>query len=181
MGITHDQIVTALAEPTAPSKIKFLPRSIFAKVEGAVTKHRALALPFIDARYVQERLDEIAGPLGWQSKIEYFGGFVCVGIAIRDPNSGEWVWKWDTGQDEASNQAPAENGDDDDMSDYGRSIVSQGIKRAAYQWNIGRDLYTLPKRWVPCTVKKIGGDKEVFKAWDVPDVHAFITGRTPAI
>jgi hypothetical protein len=174
--MTHTEIVKALAEPTLPAKIKFLPRSVFAKQEGAAVKHRALALPFIDARYVQERLDEIAGPLGWQSKIEYFGGFVCVGIAIRDPDTGEWVWKWDTGQDEASSQVPTENGDDD-MSDYGRSIVSQGIKRAAYQWNIGRDLYTLPKRWVPCTVKKIG-EKEVFRAWDVPDVYAFITANT---
>ena len=176
---THVDIVKALALPTPPLKIKFLPKSVFSKLEGVVTKYRALALPFIDARYVQERLDEIAGPLGWQSKVEYFGGFVCVGIGIRNPDNGEWVWKWDTGQDEASNQAPAENGDggEDDRSDYGRSVVSQGLKRAAYQWNIGRDLYKLPKRWVPCTVKKIG-EKEVFKAWDVPDVYAFITAST---
>lgn len=175
MAPTHDQIIAGLALPTPPDKIKFLPRSIFGKAEGDGVKWRALALPFIDARYVQERLDEIAGPLGWQSKVEYFGGFICVGIAIRDPDTGEWVWKWDTGQDEASNQAPSENGDDDDdMSGYGKSVVSQGLKRAAYLWNIGRDLYALPKRWVPCTVKKVK-EKDVFRAWDVRDVYAFIT------
>lgn len=109
----------------------------------------ALALAYIDARDVMERLDHVCGPAGWQSKFTETpsGRVLCeIGILI----DGEWVWKMDGAG------ATAVEGE--------KGGISDALKRAAVQWGVGRYLYDLDAPWVPCEVNSRGG-KTYWKKW----------------
>jgi|GEM_PF-737801 len=104
---------------------------------GATNKDdtKALALAYIDARAVMERLDEVVGPMNWTDTYdEWKGGAVKAGIGIR--NEEGWVWKYD--------------GADDSDFEATKGGFSDAFKRAAVKWGIGRYLYQLPAVWVPC-------------------------------
>lgn len=110
---------------------------------------KALALAYLDARDVMDRLDNVCGPENWQSRyVETAKGRVLceIGIKVGD----EWVWKSDGAGDTA---VEGEKGG-----------ISDALKRAAVQWGIGRYLYRLDAVWAPCeTYQK--GDKLHWKAW----------------
>jgi len=103
---------------------------------GSMTKDktRGLALAYLDARNVMERLDEVCGPLGWQdSYVETPTGRVICTISINfGPN--EWVSKSDGA------------GNTDIEGDKGG--ISDAFKRAAVKWGVGRYLYALESPWV---------------------------------
>jgi len=95
-------------------------------------KTKGMALAYIDARDVMERLDEVCGPGGWQCKYSHTATkTVCdIGIKVGD----EWIWKADGA------------GDSDIEAEKG--ALSDAFKRAAVKWGIGRYLYELPSPWV---------------------------------
>lgn len=114
-----------LSAPFPPAKISWR--------VGAMTKDKtkAMALAYIDARDVMERLDDAVGPANWQSEYSHTHPAVCrIGIKI----DGEWVWK--------SNGA----GDTDVEAEKG--ALSDAFKRAAVLWGIGRYLYDVKSPWV---------------------------------
>jgi hypothetical protein len=92
-------------------------------------------LAYIDARDVQNRLDEVVGAENWQVDYKVVGNLFMAGIGIRvptetpDKNYFEWVWKWDTGTE--SN------------IEVDKGLVSDAFKRAAVQWGVGRFLYDI--------------------------------------
>jgi hypothetical protein len=116
----------ALASPFPPASVSWR--------VGSTTsdKKRGMALAFIDARDVMERLDAVCGPAGWQCDYPHANGkTVCrIGIKVGD----EWVWKADGA------------GDTDVEAEKG--ALSDAFKRAAVRWGIGRYLYDLPSPWV---------------------------------
>lgn len=152
---TMTDVAAKLAEPTPFDEIRFVPQNV------DVNERTALALPYYDARFVQQRLDDSCGPFGWQSDIKEVKGFVCVGIGIIDPESSRWLWKWDTGQEE---QGQAVDADDDEIGGA-KAIVSRGIKRAGVQWGIGRDVYGMAKKRKACDLRQGKGGKMVFARW----------------
>ena len=95
-------------------------------------KTKGLALAYLDARDVMERLDLVCGPAGWQSRYPHANGkTVCeIGIKCGD----EWIWKADGA------------GDTDVEAEKG--ALSDAFKRAAVRWGIGRYLYGLGNTWV---------------------------------
>ena len=93
-------------------------------------KTKGIALAYLTARDVMERLDNVCGPANWQCRYPFTG---CCDIGIRI--NGEWVWK--------ANGA----GQTDIEGDKG--IFSDAFKRAAVLWGIGRYLYDLPNTWFP--------------------------------
>ena len=101
---------------------------------GSTTKDksRGMALAYIDARDVMERLDEVCGFDGWQCRYPHANGkTVCeIGIRIKD----EWIWKADGA------------GDTDVEAEKG--ALSDAFKRAAVRWGVGRYLYDLAAKWV---------------------------------
>jgi hypothetical protein len=102
-------------------------------------KFRALALAYIDARNVMERLDAVCGPENWSDRMEETPQKrVLCGLSINI--NGEWVMKWDGA------------GETDVEGDKG--ALSDALKRAAVKWGIGRYLYSLPNVWVPCEVNQ---------------------------
>ena len=102
-------------------------------------EHIGLALAYIDARDVQDRLDRVVGPHRWSSEHFDCGGgrLGCrIGIWLGE----HWVWKSDGA---GATQVEAEKG-----------AFSDAFKRAAVHWGIGRYLYDLGNTWVPCEMVK---------------------------
>lgn len=108
-------------------------------------KTKCLAVPFIDARDVMNRLDEAVGIARWRDG--YFtmpdGSVVC---RLELNLGGEWIAKEDVGG----------QSDQPDEGDRAKAAHSDALKRAAVKWGIARYLYALPTYWVAYDEKKRG-------------------------
>jgi hypothetical protein len=125
--MTREEIFAALAEPFDPDEVKFKP--------AVVSGNRAMALGYVDARVVMDRLDDVLGPGNWQTHYrELQDGVVCV---LRVRVEGEWVEHEDVG-------SFSEQPDDGDKL---KAAFSDSLKRVAVHLGIGRYLYRLPRQW----------------------------------
>lgn len=97
---------------------------------------KALALAYLDARDVMDRLDSVCGSENWQDRYEFSGVRTICYLSIRV--NDEWISKADGA------------GDTDVEAEKG--AISDALKRAAVKWGIGRYLYDLGNTWVPCEV-----------------------------
>jgi hypothetical protein len=102
----------------------------------------ALALAYLDARDVMDRLDEVCRPEGWQDSYSETprGRLICT-LSVLTPD-GHWIAKSDGA------------GDTDVEGDKG--AISDAFKRAAVKWGIGRYLYDLSNVWAPCELNQNG-------------------------
>jgi len=126
------------------------PRDAISWRAQSVTKQgdKALALAYIDARDVMDRLDEVCGVPNWQDRYEFHGSRTICYLSIRVGD--EWITKADGA------------GDSDVEAEKG--AISDALKRAAVKWGIGRYLYSLKSPWVPCECADFGGKKQ-WKRW----------------
>jgi hypothetical protein len=92
-----------------------------------------MALAYIDARDVMDRLDAVCGPDGWQTRYTHVDKKTVCEIDIWVEGRG-WVTKADGA------------GDSDIEAEKG--ALSDAFKRAAVRWGIGRYLYHLASPWV---------------------------------
>lgn len=130
-----------------------------------VTKEgdKALALAYIDARDVMDRLDQVVGPMNWSTSYDVHPNVTICSIAIRI--NGEWVTKADGA------------GDTDVEAEKGR--ISDSLKRAAVHWGVARYLYAIPSPWVPCD-SYMRGEKMVWKRWTAnPWDYVKLTAKPP--
>lgn len=123
------ELMAALAAPFDPDDVKFKP--------AVISGNRALALAYIDARAVMDRLDEVLGAENWQDEYEFLPDGSCL-CRLRVRIDGEWILKMDVG---GESEQP-------DEGDRRKSAVSDALKRAAVKFGIGRYLYRLPQQWV---------------------------------
>lgn len=123
-----EEIFRALAAPFPPERVSWR--------VGSVTKDgkKAMALAYIDARDVMERLDAVVGPGRWQRRHPHVNGTTTCEIDLWLADMGGWVTKTDGAGDTA---VEAEKGS-----------LSDSFKRAAVNWGVGRYLYDLPSPWV---------------------------------
>jgi hypothetical protein len=128
-------LVELLGAPFDETEIKFKP--------GVVAGNRALALPYVDARAIQDRLDEALGVAGWQDEYECLpdGSVVC---RLRLKINGEWITKMDVG---GQSEQP-------DEGDRRKAAFSDALKRAAVKFGIGRYLYRQEAQWVDYDAQK---------------------------
>lgn len=122
------QIQDALAAPFDASEVKHKP----AVVKG----NRALALHYVDARTIMDRLDNVVGVAGWRDEYEFLpdGSCLCrLSVKIGD----EWITKVDVGGESEQK----------DEGDRHKAAVSDALKRAAVKFGVGRYLYRLPSQW----------------------------------
>lgn len=126
---TAEQIFAALAAPFDERDVRFKPQT--------VSGNRAMAVAYIDARLVLDRLDAVLGGENWQDDYEQLqdGSMLC---RLRVRVNGEWITKADAGG--ASKQP--------DAGDRIKSAFSAALKRAAAKYGIGRYLYRVPYQWV---------------------------------
>lgn len=135
-------IVRRLSAPFPRDQISWRAQNL--KSDGTA----ALALAYIDARDVMDRLDEVCGPENWQDRYEFHGARTICNLSVR--LDGEWITKADGA------------GDTDVEGEKG--AISDALKRAAVKWGVGRYLYSLESPWVPCESYDAGGKKR-WKRW----------------
>lgn len=121
-----------LALPFSPDRVSWRLGTI------SKEKLRGLALAYIDARDVMQRLDEVVGPENWQDRYEVHGGkticYLSISAVVCDGPGDAWITKSDGA------------GDSDIEAEKG--AISDAFKRAAVKWGIGRYLYDLDSPWV---------------------------------
>lgn len=120
------EMFAALAAPFTPSQVSWRIGSTTAD------KKRGMALAYIDARDVMQRLDEACGAANWQCRYPHAGAkTVCeIGVRVNE----EWIWRADGA------------GDSDVEAEKG--ALSDAFKRAAVRFGVGRYLYDMPSPWV---------------------------------
>lgn len=125
----------ALQAPFSEDEIKWKPQ--------AVKGDRALAIAYIDARLVMDRLDEVVGGENWSDSYQVLGeGNVMCSLSLRI--NGDWITKSDVGG----------QSDQPDAGDRQKAAFSDSFKRAAVKFGIGRFLYSLKQSWEPYDVAK---------------------------
>lgn len=129
------EIIRRLTAEFDANEIKWKP----AMVKG----DRCLALCYLDARAIMDRLDSVVGVMGWKDAYRILddGCVVCkLSIQIGD----KWITKSDVG-------SPSEQGD---FGDRRKAAFSDALKRAAVKFGIGRYLYSMPSQWVDYDAQK---------------------------
>lgn len=125
---------------------KFKPSELDYRVDRAGIskqgKKWAMVFAHLDARCVQDRLDEVFGIFGWKDSYrEIDGGYICR-IEIKDED-GNWIGREDGA--EKSKFEPIKGG------------LSGALKRAAVHFGIGRYVYNLPAMFVQIVDKNTKG------------------------
>lgn len=128
-------------------------------------KTKGMALAYVTNRAIQNRLDEVFGIFGWRNEfIEWKGGAQLCGISVKFGD--EWITKWDGAAD--SNMESVKGG------------LSDSMKRAAYQWGIGRYLYKLEGQWVPLRDGKYLAEIPMLPDWALPEGVTQRTNSAPS-
>lgn len=145
----------ALAAPFPPDRISWR--------VGSTTqdKKKGMALAYIDARDVMERLDATCGPAGWQCRYPHAAQKTVCAIGIRCGE--EWVWK--------------EDGAGDSDVEAEKGAMSDAFKRAAVKWGIGRYLYDVASPWV--ALEAAGRSYKIADS-ELPKLHALLRGGAPS-
>ncbi len=123
-----EQLLAALAAPFEAGEVKAKP--------AAVSGNRALAIFYVDARVIQDRLDSVVGVAGWSDDYTVLPDG-CVSCKLRCKIDGEWITKMDVG---GKSEQP-------DEGDQMKAAFSDSLKRAAVKFGVGRYLYRTPSVW----------------------------------
>jgi len=97
----------------------------------------AVVVPYVDAREVQERFDLAFGAENWQNTYDPESGSSSISVKFEN----DWITKSDVG---VETKVEKEKGK-----------ASDAFKRAAVLWGVGRDLYQIGEKVLPCTPKKV--------------------------
>jgi len=123
----------------------------------------ATVLAYITNRAIMQRLDEVFGCMGWQNEYkEWHNNSQLCGISVYNKETKEWVTKWD--------------GADNTNIESTKGGLSDSMKRAGYQWGIGRYLYNLESNFAETSLdKKQGWNKAKTKEnkwfyWKTPNL-----------
>lgn len=136
---TAEQVMLDLRRPFAPSDIKW--RVQQAGISKS-SKPYMILIPYVNARAIQARLDDVMGIGNWKNEfMPIDGGFLC-GLSLRI--DGEWITKWDGAQ--RTNIEAIKGG------------ISDAQKRAAVEWGIGRYLYDLESSFAECWIVESRND-----------------------
>ena len=130
-----NEILAALAAPFDLLDLKCKP--------GPVSGNRAMAIFYIDARAVQDRLDEVMGVAGWADDYDVLPDHSVI-CRLKLRIGGEWIVKCDVG---GQSEQP-------DEGDRCKAAFSDALKRAAVKFGIARCLYRVPPQWCDYDAQK---------------------------
>jgi hypothetical protein len=147
--MTNDK-VKDLQMPFAPNEVQWR-LMLTTQKDG---RHSGLAVPYLDSRAIQKRLDAVVGAGNWQNTFKLYQtgnakdptAHICI-ISIYDDERKEWVSK--------------SNGAGNTDIEPVKGGMSDALKRAASMWNIGRYLYDFEAQWV--NVEMRGNSKVIAK------------------
>ena len=106
-----------------PQDIEIRPAQV---KDGKVT-----LLLYQNSRTAMDALDRSFGEFGWQMEYRAVGEQIYGCLSIKDPDTGEWISKMDTGEE---SNISAQKGQSSDI-----------LKRCAVRFGYGRELYTAPR------------------------------------
>jgi hypothetical protein len=149
----QDELMKKLGAPFLPDEIEWRVQSAGLN-DG---KPWAIVVPYVQARAIQQRFDDVVGLFGWQQKFEKWHEFTddgkivysqLCGIGLYCDNADlhpmqEWIWKYDGA--ECTKIEGIKGG------------LSKAFIRAAVHWGPGRDLYSLPTTFAECSLQKVHG------------------------
>ena len=119
------------------SKLSEPIKSVKWRVQSA-KNGRAVCVPYVDARDVMDRLDEVCGMENWQDRHREEKGHIYCEVGIKV--NGNWIWKSDVGSESNIEGSKGESSD--------------SFKRACVKWGVGRFLYSIPPVVLPTTQYK---------------------------
>ena len=151
-----NEIIAKLSAPFPPAKISWR----VGPTNNKDNPTSGIALAYIDARDVQDRLDEVCG-VNWQSRYPHAAQKTVCEIGIKI--DGEWYWR-------------ADGAGDTDM-EAEKGSLSDAFKRAAVKWGVGRYLYDVDSPWVD-VVKK--GKSVVIAEKELPRLQKLLPGSKVA-
>lgn len=122
----------------------------------------ALALAYVDARAVMDRLDSVFGYGYWYDEYEHLNNGVICKLTVVDPKGRFTVTKQD-GSPETAVEAF-------------KGGISKALVRAAVKFGIGRYLYNLEENFVETSKER----KEGWKAAKTKD-HQYFYWKEPAL
>lgn len=141
-SITLPSLKEDLQQPFPVEQIKFLPKSPRKDEQG---RWSCLALPYVDKRSYEDRLNELAfGAWSTPSTPPFVAGnklIVPVTLVLCE------VVRTDYG--EAFLSSTTRGGEAHEEENSATVAYSQGFRRACAQFGLGRYLYNLTKAWVP--------------------------------
>ena len=151
MSDTMIDILAKLKAPFPADQISWRP--------GKVCKDnkKGLALAYIDARDVMDRLDEVVGE--WQDSYEEIAGRLVCKITI--------------------NGITRTDGAGDTAIEGEKGGLSDAFKRAAVKWGIGRYLYRLPAQWVELDQYKQFKRIPSLPKWALPESNGHRANAEP--
>ncbi|MDK1289813.1 Rad52/Rad22 family DNA repair protein [Pseudoalteromonas umbrosa] len=131
MKLTAEKAQELLSDPFEAHDVEFLVTDKVISKDGSVW---VKVVPYITARAVQQRLDDIFGLTGWRNEFrEVKGGQMCgLSLLIED----QWITRWDG--------APLTE------IEALKGALSGAGKRAAVQFGIGRYLYAIEPYFINC-------------------------------
>ncbi len=135
------EILKALEEPFPLEVVKWRTGSTNKRNWKEGDKRWGMALAYIDARIVRDRLNDVCGAF-WQSRHIGISASI-VGCEVGIMIAGDWLWRSD-----------GAGGTDVETE---KGAMSDAFKRAAVMWGVGRYLYNVPSKWV-----------ELDEKWQIP-------------
>ena len=138
----------------------------------------AMVLCYVQARPIQERLDEVFGVLGWQTEYKEFkDGLVCrLSVQHQNPKDDDMLVGY------KEDGAPST-----DVEPFKGGLSKAFVRVAASGYGIGRYLYNLDVTWAHCSAIKENGwnkayDKKTSKSywWQTPQLPDWaLSGESP--
>lgn len=134
-----------LREPFGADEIKFRIQSTFER-NGETS---AVVVTYVDARAIQDRLDDVVGPENWSFD---WTPLITTGTAVMAAKGTLTIFG-----------VPKSDAGDAGDTEPTKASVSDAQKRAAVQWGMGRELYSMPTLFAK--PEKRG------KSWILPDAE----------
>lgn len=146
-----------LKEPFNDSELEWKPQSVGIK-NG---KPWAMIICYVQARAIQNRLDEVFGPMNWKDEYRFEKNGVICRLSVYCNEKKEWIAK--------------ENGSPETDIESFKGGISGAFKRVASSgYGIGRYLYELDTTFAECSMTKQNGWKQAktkdnqYFYWKVP-------------
>jgi hypothetical protein len=138
-------LAEALQAPFEASEVKFKAQ--------VVQGNRCLAVPYVNARAVMDRLDEVFGLLGWQDAYTPLpdGTVICALTVFLSVCPDHPPWTGPASVTRCDVGAPSEQPDEGDRR---KAAFSDALKRAAVKLGIGRYLYRVEPQWLDYDLQK---------------------------
>lgn len=164
MQQTAETIIQKLRKPFNENELEWRPQS--QGING--DNPWILVIPYVQARAIQNRLDDVFGFGGWQ--VEYRDKTTNIICRISAKVDGEWIYK--------------EDGASETHIEAFKGGISSALKRCASSgFGIGRYLYDLKPVYAECTlakradwnkskvkIKENGKDKDIVIYWKTPKI-----------